>query len=67
MLFREALALTIRRRQVIQQIERQSGTSPQLLGILDRAGTGLAAVVDAFLMPDDRVDELLEPQQHSQL
>lgn len=60
MLFREALALTVRRRQVIQQIERQSGTSPQLSGILDRAGAGLAAVADAFLLPDDRVGELME-------
>jgi len=60
MLVREALALTVRRRQVIQQIERQSGASPQLLGILDQAGAGLATVTDAFLLPDASVDELLE-------
>ena len=66
MLFREALALTVRRRQVIEQIERQSGTSPQLSGILDRAGAGLATVADAFLLRDARIDELLEPHRHSQ-
>ena len=59
MLFREALALTVRRRQVIQQIERQSGASPQLPGILDRAAAGLATVADAFLVPDASIDELL--------
>ena len=66
MLFREALALTVRRRQVIQQIERQSGTSPRLSGILDRVGAGLATVADAFLLPDTSIDELLEPHRHSQ-
>ena len=66
MLFREALALTVRRRQVIQQIERQSGSSPQLSGILDRAGVGLATVADAFLLPDASIDEFLEPHRHSQ-
>lgn len=66
MLFREALALTVRRRQVIQQIQRQTGANPQLPGILEQAGADLAAVADAFLLPDDRVDELLDPQRHSQ-
>lgn len=66
MLFREALALTVRRRQVIQQIERQSGTSPQLSGILDRVAAGLATVADTFLLPDASIDELLEPLRHSQ-
>lgn len=66
MLFREALGLTVRRRQVIQQIERQSGTALQLPGILDRAAAGLATVADAFLLPDASIDELLEPHRHSQ-
>ena len=60
MLFREALALTVRRRQVIEQIERQSGANLQLLEILEQAGAGLAVVADAFLLPDDHIDELLE-------
>ena len=58
MLFREALALIVRRRQVIQQIERQSGAAPQLPGILDQAAAGLATVADAFLVPDAGIDEL---------
>ena len=64
MLFREALALSVRRHQVVRQIERQMGPYPQLLGILDQVSAGLAAVADAFLLPDDRVDELLEPDCH---
>jgi hypothetical protein len=63
MLVREALALTVRRRQVIQQIERQLGNSPQLSGILDRAAAGIATVADAFLVPDARIDELFRQSE----
>ena len=59
LLVREVLALTVHRRRIIEQLQRNLGKSVDLAPVFDRAAASLRCVEDAFLLGDDRTDTLL--------
>ena len=59
LLVREVLALTVHRRRIIEQLQRDLGKSVDLAPIFDRAAANIRCAKDAFLFGDDRADALL--------
>jgi len=58
-LVREALALTVRRREVMRQFEKQVGECREFSGVLERKAGIIDGVENAFLLDDESADELL--------
>ncbi|WP_339911693.1 hypothetical protein [Symmachiella dynata] len=63
LLVREALAMTVHRRGIIERLQRELGKSVGLAPMFDRAAASLRCVEDAFLFGDDRADALLAELQ----
>lgn len=59
LLVREVLALTVHRRRIIEQLQRDLGKSVDIAPIFDRAAANIRCAKDAFLFGDDRTDALL--------
>ena len=61
LLVREVLALTVHRRRIIEQLQRDLGKSVDLAPIFDRAAaTTIQHTEDAFLLDDERVGVILD-------
>jgi len=60
LLVREALALTFQRRRIIEQLRGKLGNSIDLASYLERAAARIRCAKDAFLLDDNRMDDLLE-------
>lgn len=59
LLVREALALTVRRREVMRQLEKQVGECRRVLQVLEQGAAAVEGIKNAFLLSDESVDDLL--------
>ena len=59
LLVREALALTVRRREVMRQLEKQVGKCRQFSHVLEQEAAAIEGVENAFLLNDESADKVL--------